>query len=92
MNEKSEKKSKKTSSTTRKPSALTVQDMKDLVLFMKEQGVIQFTAGELAVEFNPYAPTTVVPLDESPEARRSRLFKEVMQENKEADIDELWST
>lgn len=91
MNEKSEKKTKKTSSTTRKPSALTLQDMKDLVVFMKEQGVIQFTAGELAVEFNPYATTTVMASEESPEQVRARLFKEIKDVNKDADEIENWS-
>lgn len=91
MNEKSEKSPKKISSTTRKPSALTMQEMKDLVLFMKEQGVIQFTAGELAVEFNPYAITEVAAAEETPEQVRARLFKEIKDVNKEAEDLENWS-
>jgi hypothetical protein len=86
--EKQEKKSKKTSSTTCK----SFDEIKALVLFMKEQGVIQFTSGDLAVEFSPYTGA-VEPsyAEETPEDKRARLFKEIKEVHADRDEIENWS-
>lgn len=90
MKEKSAKKPTKTSSTTSK--SLTIEEMKDLVLFMKSSGVLQFTAGELAVEFDPEAVAGVPSFkDETPEDRKTRLLNEFKQINIDKRIDEEWS-
>lgn len=85
-----ETKLKKTSSTT--PSSRSLEDIKELVVFMKSQGVTTFSAGDVTVEFDPHSGSGLsADSDEDPEQRRARLLEELKFHNEEKRINEEWS-
>jgi hypothetical protein len=73
---------------------MTFEEVKQLVLFMKEQGVYKFQVGEMSAEFGIGASTSMeVPMTVDDESEKARQIREILKQavdDEQADL--LYST